>query len=130
MAHSNSTGRKLALVLGVIMPLQATSGQVVVNVENLAQRVVFVRPTDLANRIGRANIERELRSASRKVCNEQYPGEADIYFVRGCYAGSLSDAWDQLRRIQERELAGQTTTPNQLAVVVRSPLKEEKEKKP
>jgi UrcA family protein len=111
----------VALALtGIVTAAPVSAQEGVVDAPTLAQRIVLVSISDLANRSGRAKVEQQLRTAAIAVCDQQYPDEPGTYDLLGCYAGSFYDAQTQLSRISAHRPAAQEAAAQQLRFAVRA----------
>lgn len=121
MGHSTRVLSIVSLALAATVAAAPASAQEgVVDAEPLAQRVVLISISDLAERSSRAKVQQQLRTAAKAVCDQQYPDEPGTYDLRGCYAGSFYDAWAQLSRIYAHGPARQEAAANQLRLAVRA----------
>jgi UrcA family protein len=97
---------------------QPADRHVLVEAPAMAHRVVKVSRGDLMNPSGLSRVRRELGSAAKAACAEQYPAEGEYYFTRACVSGSLHDALAQLRTIQGQQSLDASASGSQISVVV------------
>lgn len=86
----------------------------------LATRVVPVSRADLASVDRLAVLQRQLRTAARAACDEQYSAGYTYYHLRACYSGSFRDALKQLRELRARRFDRLAGVGVQLAISIRT----------
>lgn len=84
----------------------------------LATRIVQVDCADFTSRDCLSRLYREIRTAARDACKEQYPTDT-YYLSRACSSGSVRDALDQLRELQARQSDRYVSVGFHLAISIR-----------
>jgi len=79
-----------------------------------ASRIVSVRSTDLMTGASIEKLRKKLRTVSRLVCKEQYPGDSVYIHSHPCAADTFADASRQLDKV----IASKPAAPAAASIIV------------
>jgi hypothetical protein len=63
-------------------------------------------------------LQREIRTAAKAVCNEEFPRDSVYLFSHACYAGTARDALAQLDRIRTSHASRDEAAGSRVAIMV------------